>query len=623
MNLSQSLELEKFRRSNPQPPAPKVVTNKRTADDLAVMMAARTGARTIRDYMASKEFVLAEIRVGDTAVIRGRERIDMFAGKARKVPIVVDVNKNNLGKTPTSAFTPKVIVIDGGIYASSCGCETIMAWVGKDAIKHIPSLNADHQFGADELRTKLSEILREKYSPIGTSNNLNGPYAYIREVYPFENYFVYDYDGDSYRQKFKPNLKKRQVTFVDDPVKVVAKYVDVDAVGSGPAGPSGSSMSQGDVNNTNPSLNAKKKLSAGGPGSGRHAEVLKQAGYVKGKSYNDGPISKGGVGKYTEFTHPSKGTVTVWHSGGTWSHEKGGGGSLGDNSLKTFVSKKGMKAAALGGNPASMSPGSGVGPRVSMAPPAGSDMSNKLQAGGPGSGRRPETNPDHNSPFHAELTKAGYIHTKGAKNNQGDQQHTYERNVSKPGSDRMVVNQTAKGTQTLWRHSSGTGGVSVGSMRRFINKSNDKMSAEQVRVKKIITKDHKHTGDDCVHCNKKAMKACETEPLQKKGMRGGYRFNTGNDDMSGGGPGSGRRPGGGSNKGVKQGVERLHNQLRNKIAGILKSGDAYKSAARYRLLDRAIGRLASAHVQILNNNHDRAHVHLTKADDYINEAMKK
>jgi hypothetical protein len=226
MDLQDSLRFETFRTPIFRRTEEKV-TSLSTKDLLRKVIQASSNKKEIEKNISSKKFIFAEIPVISVAVVEDKSRFDIKAAK-QNVPIVVDVNKHKKGKSAGN-FIPPVIVIEGsGIHnaARFNGKTTIKAWIGCNAIKLL-KIHADDQFGAQELNSKLSELLREKYVPKKKSGESIGPYPWIQEVYPFELYFVYSYEGKLYKQKFTTDIKKRSCKLDGDPTEVRQEYVDL------------------------------------------------------------------------------------------------------------------------------------------------------------------------------------------------------------------------------------------------------------------------------------------------------------------------------------------------------------------------------------------------------------
>lgn len=228
MDLRASIELESIRTPIFRKNENKV--QRLSAKDLArrVIHASSERKEWLRK-VSSKEFILAEIPISSAVVIDGNGKFDLKASLDDK-PIVVDSNKNKAGRISRGDYFPPVIVIEGAARHNAArfkGKSKVQAWIGSDVLK-VLKIHADDQFGAQELNDKLSELLREKYVPKKKSTGETlGPYPWMREVYPFELYFVYNYEGKLYKQKFTCDMKKRTCKFDGEPIEVKQEYVDL------------------------------------------------------------------------------------------------------------------------------------------------------------------------------------------------------------------------------------------------------------------------------------------------------------------------------------------------------------------------------------------------------------
>jgi hypothetical protein len=184
----------------------------------------------LKENVVSSDFTLLTIPLSRISIINSFNAVDIQASLEEK-PLVVDCNKNKVGRIAGGSYYPKVIVIEGSSRYNSArlsGKAMVKAWVGNEAAKLI-GIYADHQFGAQELQSKLAECLKDKLVPKKKSGESIGPWPYIQEVYPFESYAIYSYDAKLYKQNFKYDDKKRTVSLDGDPEQVVQKYVDLDA----------------------------------------------------------------------------------------------------------------------------------------------------------------------------------------------------------------------------------------------------------------------------------------------------------------------------------------------------------------------------------------------------------
>jgi hypothetical protein len=89
---------------------------------------------------------------------------------------------------------------------------------------------AEDCIGSNALQTKLNRLIVEKCknqknqkSSDNGGNYVSGPW--IEEVFPFDNYFAFRYDGETFRQKFAIDEKTQEPSLVGEPTKAIIKYV--------------------------------------------------------------------------------------------------------------------------------------------------------------------------------------------------------------------------------------------------------------------------------------------------------------------------------------------------------------------------------------------------------------
>jgi hypothetical protein len=138
---------------------------------------------------------------------------------------------HKLRKTP-SGYYPKLICL-GGLdvlkKAKEEGKEFISAWVGNRILASKLSIMADDAIGCNDLQSKLRKLISEAYSkrsPV-TPADSDEAYAFIVEVYPFENYLIFDKGGEKFRQAYKLDKLTREVALEGRAKKVFEQYVDV------------------------------------------------------------------------------------------------------------------------------------------------------------------------------------------------------------------------------------------------------------------------------------------------------------------------------------------------------------------------------------------------------------
>lgn len=148
MNLEQAVLMEKLQTPAKAQPVPKRLTALEMAERV-FELAAQAGSpyervtprQWARQWLASPEFVLTEVETDKVALLRtprNQTRVlqEMQASKESMEPLVVDLNKQGL-KAPGTGYQPPVIAVDGahrayGKYLQ--GVDTVLAWVGSKAM---------------------------------------------------------------------------------------------------------------------------------------------------------------------------------------------------------------------------------------------------------------------------------------------------------------------------------------------------------------------------------------------------------------------------------------------------------------------------------------------------------
>jgi len=186
-----------------------------------------------RRWVSSEEFYLLPVPIHAVSIpgasTNPRRVVAVIDAAAASTPfVVVDMNKRRLGGS-VAGFVPPVIVLAGleaARRARAEGREKVWAWVGSLAAKRLKLLHADHQFGAQELRDALQKALGEAYGEEPELNQL-AKTPWIREVYPLENYVVFDWEGKQWKQTYTADAKDRSVELTGEPSQVVQKYMPV------------------------------------------------------------------------------------------------------------------------------------------------------------------------------------------------------------------------------------------------------------------------------------------------------------------------------------------------------------------------------------------------------------
>lgn len=144
-------------------------------------------------------------------------------------PIIVDLNVHGLRKTK-SGFVPKILVVSGlDKLKAAKRSEALVcsAWVGDKVLCKI-SIMADDAISSNDLQSKLNKLISAAYTPTNDKNRFaDGNYPYIVEIYPFENYLIFQKGGDKFRQNYKLDAIMREVSLDGKPVPVFEQYVNI------------------------------------------------------------------------------------------------------------------------------------------------------------------------------------------------------------------------------------------------------------------------------------------------------------------------------------------------------------------------------------------------------------
>lgn len=173
MNLAQSLNFSALGQTPSKLGVPQGKTSaKKIAKKIFAMAEAegrpfeKISARDWRNrWLASEEFVLMEIEISKAALPgmpRNPNRVfeKMQAAASSLEPVVVDINKQNIGQTP-SGYVPRVIVVDGKhthMARRTQGYGTILAWVGQKALKYVLPQKKEITIRASKTNVKTTKI---------------------------------------------------------------------------------------------------------------------------------------------------------------------------------------------------------------------------------------------------------------------------------------------------------------------------------------------------------------------------------------------------------------------------------------------------------------------------------
>ena len=153
-------------------------------------------------------------------------QLEMTAANLNPVKaIVVTANTSGLGSVGAMGYRPSGVITAGAARRKrlmAAGCVYDYAFVDTS----ITDMRCDDEIGSNELLDKLNAALRFKL--MGTLSDMSGPgviFPYIVEVYPFENYFIYTFQGDKYRQPYILDPVARQLRLLPMAQKVEEKFV--------------------------------------------------------------------------------------------------------------------------------------------------------------------------------------------------------------------------------------------------------------------------------------------------------------------------------------------------------------------------------------------------------------
>src|SRR6185312_13978840 len=171
----------------------------------------------------SSKFYQVRIPVRKLPMLSAEASVDSGA-------IVIDVNAKRRKAHPVG-FVPKVILLKGlkSLQAAKASNKDFCTvWAGERALKKL-RISAEDAIGANALQNKLQRLITDKYrnqkSSKAADNVSYSPSPWIRELYPFDNYFVFDYDGDTYRQTFILNKETQEPELTGEPVEAIVQYI--------------------------------------------------------------------------------------------------------------------------------------------------------------------------------------------------------------------------------------------------------------------------------------------------------------------------------------------------------------------------------------------------------------
>jgi hypothetical protein len=142
-------------------------------------------------------------------------------------PICIDLNVDKLRRS-SSGFVPKFVILSGSALVRKLKDKDVLscnAWVGNRVLDKYPRIMADDAISSSDLSEKLRCLISKTYTKPSTRDQ-DGCYAYVVDIYPFENYLIFSIKNEKYRQQYKLDPIAREVALDGKPVKVFEKYVD-------------------------------------------------------------------------------------------------------------------------------------------------------------------------------------------------------------------------------------------------------------------------------------------------------------------------------------------------------------------------------------------------------------
>jgi hypothetical protein len=146
------------------------------------------------------------------------------ANKAIGLPIIIEKNRQKHGYIEATGYCPFGVIAQGNETRKrllSNGLINSWAWVENGALE----IQADDAIGCNELCQKLQSAIVKKF--YGSAQpGLNASWPSIVEVYPFENYFIFAMQGQTYRQPYTLDPVKREMSLSGKPTKVKEMFID-------------------------------------------------------------------------------------------------------------------------------------------------------------------------------------------------------------------------------------------------------------------------------------------------------------------------------------------------------------------------------------------------------------
>ena len=192
------------------------------AQTLSLQKLTKSSSALVKHITASKEFMFVRVPL---------QKISLSASthKNNASCIIVDANTTKQGRT-VGGFIPKVRIESGHNLVAELKANGecfANVWVGTSAIKKL-NIQADDAISSNELQSKLQRLLQKNYGNKAPNND--APYSggvWILEIYPFENYVIYQLQDNKYKQAYVLDPVSREVALEGNSTKVFESFTEV------------------------------------------------------------------------------------------------------------------------------------------------------------------------------------------------------------------------------------------------------------------------------------------------------------------------------------------------------------------------------------------------------------
>ena len=148
-----------------------------------------------------------------------------FGNQAASMPLVIVKNRQGFGHVLSTGYVPGAIMIAGAVrrnYLADEGRIHDYAWIEAGAL----DIQADDEISSQELMDKLTDLLNARILGPGKTALPGQACPWLCLVYPFENYFIYTYNGQKYRQNYLLDSVARTVKLSGGSVAVKEMFIN-------------------------------------------------------------------------------------------------------------------------------------------------------------------------------------------------------------------------------------------------------------------------------------------------------------------------------------------------------------------------------------------------------------